>query len=224
MMTVQLAVKQLESLDTASLEHHLDMSRRCMQLVCSKLSLVLQLEKTCSCSKILPHAPEASLTLLSEFAESFLDTRRGAKIFMLNQFMMPKPLLVVSREEVETEDDLLKLLRAKLGGSKTDDASIPACCREQAERLEKALEATPAMLRCKEKLTDELHELAVLRVLEELLASERWWIIAHSHYDIFLEKHVLMLLEGSFPKFCEQPEFTMRLAARGVPEFKPVLV
>ncbi len=208
-LNARLAARSLECLDEGDLRCSFDMHMACMQLVCDKLGLALHFEKTCSFGKILPGGVD--LELHTEFVDGVVDGRYSAEVFALNRRLVPEQLLVFSKEEVETEEDLLEKFSSEL----TDPGLV-----EPSSELSKLLESPPLLSRGSH--VDDVYKLSVMHVLEDVFTSGSYWIAAHSGYDTVKEKQVFRVLEGVFPRFCCRPEFDMKVVVNGAPKFKEV--
>ncbi len=212
---VGAAIRELKSLSQEEAAEMLRKCRGCMQLVCDKLGLAVHIEKASTVRKELPR--ELSSMVYAPCYNWLGDEYYRAEVFSLSAGRMLEKLLVFSKALCPDEESLVALLRSKAGESKSVLLATSSM-DELLTGLPVNDAASPAGA--------DLFELSVCMVMEEVLTTGGYWVVRRqgASYSGAGPQFSYGVMSGRFPRFCERPEFDLRMNALGAPKFKEVLV
>lgn len=211
-MTANYFAKTQLDLGRDEVERRLSVYRECVQFVCDKLGIATYFEKTGPFSGV--SARGISPSQYSDFFSVRGKRKYNMKVIMPTRRLGGVELMLLKKDEWETEERLLEELRSKAQRSEIGLV--------EAKSKSDLLFSSPAIVEADDKYGDDLYELGACMSLEHVLTSGKYWIAACVERSMCAGHCTFKVLDGLFPKFCARPEFDLKVFADGVPKFKEV--
>lgn len=209
---VSYVLREMSHLDDTGLDAELEKYRACVKMLCDELGLSVFMSEMTQFRSVVSKDMERKIHYsMNEFSccPSF-----QAAVFAKSRHKVMEKLQVFDKSTVLTETELLSVLHESANSDLLSAYSL----------LDDML--WPRHYMSGERSVKQF-ELYVYMVLEQVFSSECYWVVAYEGATQHAEgrsTYDFKVLDGKSPKFCDRPEFDLKLQAEGMPKFRLVEV